>query len=187
MVIVGLGNIGSEYVNTRHNIGFMVIEKLAEENNVQFKTQMRFECEYCEFIRKKKIMLVKPLTYMNNSGRAVRKILDYYSFSPENLIVVYDDINLEFGVIRIRRDGGAGGHNGIKSIIEYLGTNKFARIRLGINSPKSEDLANYVLSNFNKEEKKELPFFLDAATAALNSILDSGIDRAMNEYNKKHL
>ncbi|MFH1218725.1 MAG: aminoacyl-tRNA hydrolase [Candidatus Peregrinibacteria bacterium] len=153
-IIVGLGNIGPKYSKTRHNIGFMVLDELSKnfEENTKLKSLIS---------KKDDTLLVKPTTLMNRSGEAVQKVLHYYKETPENLTVIYDDIDLPLGEIRIREKGSAGTHNGMKSVIEHLGTENFKRIRIGIESrgklaPEQQDLASYVLSDFTKEELKTI-------------------------------
>ncbi|MFA6992831.1 MAG: aminoacyl-tRNA hydrolase, partial [Candidatus Gracilibacteria bacterium] len=157
-IIVGLGNIGKEYQNTRHNCGFMVIDEFAKELECEFKEENKFKAFTSKTSYKNKpIFLVKPTTYMNLSGQAVSTILNFYKESPENLVVIYDDIDLPLGKIRVRSEGSAGTHNGMKSIIQELGTQNFTRIRIGTESrgelaPKEQDLTSFVLSPFSVEE-----------------------------------
>lgn len=166
-IIIGLGNPGKEYEGTRHNCGFMFIDELAkklEENGIEIKwtTENKLKAKITKFnYKNKSIILAKPLTYMNLSGESVRKILNFYKESPQSLTVIYDDIDLPLEEIRIREKGSAGSHNGMKSIINELGSQEFKRIRIGIesrgeSSPEKQSLESFVLSNFNDEEKETL-------------------------------
>lgn len=182
MVIVGLGNPGSKYEQTRHNVGFMFVDKLAESYNVSFVLDKQKEALIADiYIDGKKHLLVKPVTYMNNSGNAVIKVLNYWNIDPSELIVVYDDMDLEVGKIRIRKFGSAGGHNGMKSIIAHIQTQDFKRIRIGIG--RSQDNIEHVLGKFKPSER---PLIEDAVSLAPNLIIDylaKGIDFLMNRYN----
>ncbi|MBI5753565.1 aminoacyl-tRNA hydrolase [Candidatus Peregrinibacteria bacterium] len=181
-IIVGLGNFGEKYLKTRHNCGFLVLDELVkqlEEENISVKwkeeTKLQSSAVKINF-NGKSILLVKPLTYMNLSGDAVSKVLNFYKENLENLIVIYDDIDLPLGKIRIRDDGSAGTHNGMKSIIQSLGTEKFKRIRIGIESrgkvaPKEQDLSNFVLSNFTKPEYGLISESLKEAVKELKKML----------------
>lgn len=187
VIIVGLGNPKKEYENTRHNIGFMAIDALAEKYNISV-----LDCKHKALIGKGvingyKVVLVKPLTYMNLSGEAVRSVIDYYKVDAESeLIVIYDDISLDVGQLRIRKKGSAGGHNGIKNIIAQLGHDTFLRIKIGVGEkPKGYDLADYVLGHFGKEELAVMKDSLDKVDGAVNLMLAGEVDQAMNDYNKK--
>lgn len=187
VIIVGLGNPKKEYENTRHNIGFMAIDALAEKYNISV-----LDCKHKALIGKGvingyKVVLVKPLTYMNLSGEAVRAVIDYYKADAESeLIVIYDDVSLDVGQLRIRKKGSAGGHNGIKNIIAQLGHDVFLRIKIGVGEkPKGYDLADYVLGHFSKEERPLMKEGLLKAVKAALMMLDDETDRAMNEYNRK--
>ncbi len=184
-IIVGLGNPTKEYENTRHNIGFMAIDALADKYNINMT-----ECKHKALIGKgiingTKVVLVKPLTYMNLSGESVRAVIDYYKIDEEEeLIVIYDDISLDVGKLRIRKKGSAGGHNGIKNIIAHLGHDVFKRIKIGVGEkPKGYDLADYVLGHFSKEELSIMKESLESADGAVCLMLEDKIDAAMNEYN----
>lgn len=195
MLIVGLGNPGTKYGNTRHNIGFMAVDSLAEANSINlsryvFKRELNkkdFESLWGKgSINDKEIVLLKPQTYMNLSGEAVKLLADYFRIEPKDILVIYDDIDLELGSIRIRLSGGSGGHRGMQSIIEHLGTNDFPRIRLGIGRPNEQgqgDVADYVLSSFDTEEKDLLQQTLNRAKEAVEVILKDGIEKAMNRFN----
>lgn len=186
-IIAGLGNPKKEYENTRHNIGFMAIDALAEKYNISV-----MDCKHKALIGKgiingNKVVLVKPLTYMNLSGEAIRAVIDYYKVDEESeLIVIYDDISLDVGQLRIRKKGSAGGHNGIKNIIAHLGHDTFMRIKVGVGEkPKGYDLADYVLGHFSKEELEIIKDSLGKIDGAVHLMLAGEVDKAMNDYNKK--
>lgn len=182
-LIVGLGNPGKEYEDTRHNIGFKVIDNIAKEYNIEINRQ-KFKGVYGEgFINNKKVMLLKPTTYMNLSGESVREVVDFYNLENSKVIVIYDDISLEVGKLRIRDKGSAGGHNGIKSIIAHLGSDIFPRIKVGIGQP-NVDLVKYVLGKFTKEEMTILSESIDASTKATEEIIKSDVKTAMNQFNE---
>lgn len=184
MVIVGLGNIGKEYENTHHNAGFMAIEQVAKANNLTFLLEKKFQAYICEyFFEGKKHYLVKPTTYMNNSGLAVKSILDYYNLSQKDLIVIYDDLDLPLGQIRIRNSGSAGTHNGMKSIVNMLGTQEFARIRIGIAKQKEINTIDYVLSKFSKNEMSTINESLKKFPNIIDELLKNDITYIMNHYN----
>jgi peptidyl-tRNA hydrolase, PTH1 family len=177
VIIIGLGNPEKNYKNTRHNIGFEVINKLSDTYGVQINKN-NFKAHIGEgFILNKKVMLVKPQTFMNLSGQSVKSILQFYKLTPKDIIVTYDDINLDIGKIRIKPQGSAGGQNGMKNIIENLGTDEFLRVRIGVGSkPDGYSLSDYVLSKFGKEG-------LDKCCLAIASILDIGATATMNKFN----
>ncbi len=183
-LIVGLGNPGKEYASTKHNTGFMVIDKIAALSGIDVETVKLNALIGKGVFDGKKVILAKPITFMNSSGDAVRPLYDY--FKPEKLIVVYDDITLDVGGIRVRKAGSAGGHNGMKSIIKCLGTQEFERVRVGIGEkPSRMDLADWVLSRFSKEEKERLDAALNLAVDAVKLMLDDKTDEAMNRFNRK--
>lgn len=184
-IIVGLGNPGKKYENTRHNVGFVCIDMLAEEYNISV-----LECKHKAMIGKgyingTKVVLVKPQTFMNLSGESVRSVLDFYKTDPENeLIVIYDDISLAPGALRIRKKGSAGGHNGIKSILQHLDNDIFKRIKIGVGEkPAGYDLADYVLGHFTPAESKEVNEACKKATDAVTLLIQEKTDEAMNKYN----
>lgn len=185
-LIVGLGNPGMQYAATRHNIGFEVLDSIAETYNISVIKNKYKALIGDGIIAGEKVILMKPQTYMNLSGEAVKACMDFHKISSEDLIVIYDDISLEIGQLRIRKSGSAGGHNGIKNIIAQIGTEEFPRIRFGVGEkPAGWDLANYVLGRFPEEEMKIVgPRIMDAVKAT-ETMLKSGIDKAMNNYNKK--
>lgn len=181
-LIIGLGNIGKEYNNTRHNIGFDAIDKIAEEYNISINRK-KFKGEYGEgFIGGEKTLIIKPTTYMNLSGECVREVMDFYKLTNEDILVIYDDISLEVGKLRIREKGSAGGHNGIKSIIAHLGTDEFSRIKIGVGQPKG-DLVNYVLGNFSKVDREILNDSLLAVAKASEVVIKEDTKTAMNQFN----
>ena len=186
-VIVGLGNPKREYENTRHNIGFDVIDALADQYNISVNDVKHKALTGQGVIEGQKVILAKPLTYMNLSGEAVRAMVDYYKTDPETeLLVIFDDISLAPGNIRIRKKGSAGGHNGIKSIITHLGTQNFQRIKVGVGEkPKNWDLADYVLGTFSKDDRKLVDEALERTAKAAALIVQGEVDEAMNLYNKK--
>ncbi len=187
VIIAGLGNPTREYENTRHNIGFMAIDALADKYNISV-----MDCKHKALIGKgmmngTKVVLVKPLTYMNLSGEAIRAVADYYKVDAQSeLIVIYDDVSLDVGQLRIRKKGSAGGHNGIKNIIANLGNDTFMRIKIGVGEkPKGYDLADYVLGHFSKDELVVMNESLEKVDGAVNLMLADKVDEAMNQYNKK--
>lgn len=186
-IIAGLGNPGREYKNTRHNIGFDVIDILADKNNIDVSTIKHKALVGRGMIGGEKVILVKPQTYMNLSGESLIDVCQYYKIDVETeLIVIYDDIALDVGAIRVRKSGSAGGHNGMKNIIQNLSTDKFMRIRMGVGEkPKGYDLADYVLGHFTAAERDLMDKGAIDAVNALEIIFNEGIDKAMNNYNKK--
>lgn len=185
-LIVGLGNPTKEYDGTRHNIGFMAIDALASEYNIAVDTLKHKALIGKGLIEGQKVILAKPVTYMNLSGEAVRAIADYYKILPEDIVIIFDDTTLDVGRIRIRKKGSAGGHNGIKNIIAHLGTTEFPRIKIGIGAKRpGQDLADYVLARFPKEEKEALRQVLEDVKKAVALMVWDDIEEAMNQYNKK--
>ncbi len=183
-IIVGLGNPEKKYDGTRHNIGFSVIDRISDEYNISLDMKKHKGLCGKGVIAGEKVILVKPLTYMNLSGECVREVMDYYKAAPQDVIVIFDDISLPPGKIRIRSKGSAGGHNGIKSIIAHLNSENFPRIKCGIgDKPKGYDLADYVLSHFGKEELYDIEEGRQKALKACECMILQGIDAAMNQYN----
>lgn len=187
MIIVGLGNPTKEYHKTRHNIGFEAIDFLAETYKIEVVEKKHKAIIGKGYIEGEKVILVKPQTYMNLSGESVRALLDYYKFDEESeLIILYDDISLEPGQLRIRLKGSAGGHNGIKSIISHLGHDRFLRIKIGVGEkPKGYDLADYVLGHFSKNEQQIMKEALEDVAKAVVMMMQDGPEAAMNQFNKK--
>ncbi|MEY8416000.1 aminoacyl-tRNA hydrolase [Tissierella praeacuta] len=185
-VVVGLGNPGKEYTNTRHNIGFDTIDLLASRNDIKIN-KIKFKSVYGEgIIGNEKVLLVKPQTYMNNSGITVRDIYNFYKVPIENIIVVVDDIDIDFAAVRIKRKGSAGSHNGLKSIIYLLQKDDFPRVKIGIGKKhEAQDLANFVLSRFSKEEREIIEGSILLGAQSVEAIIKYGIDEAMNEFNTK--
>ena len=185
-IITGLGNPGLVYRKTRHNAGFMAVDRLAERCGVRFNKK-GFSSVYGEGrIGAERVLLCKPQTYMNNSGDAVRQILNYYKLSPERLIVLYDDIDLPVGSLRIRQNGSAGTHNGMRSILACIHSEDFARIRIGVGKDDSLLLADYVLKRPNKEDRKTLEDAFDRAADAAELIVSGRLADAQAKYNRKH-
>ena len=185
-VIAGLGNPGREYEGTRHNVGFMTLDALADKYNIDVREKAFKGLIGKGMIEGNKVILVKPQTYMNLSGECIRQVMDYYKVDPSEFIVIYDDISLVPGGIRIRKKGSAGGHNGIKNIIAHLDTTVFPRIKVGVGEkPKNYDLADYVLGHFSKQERELMEEGYEHASDAVEQIVQGEIEAAMNVFNKK--
>ena len=184
-LIVGLGNPGREYEKTRHNAGFRCLELLAEQLGTRID-KLKFQGLYAQVnYDGRKLFLLKPQTYMNLSGRSVLQLSAYFNIPPQRIIVLFDDISLEPGRLRIRPDGSAGGHNGIKSIIQELGSQDFPRVKIGVGAKPNPhyDLADWVLSTFSAQEEKALAVSLDNAAKAALAIIDKGVPEAANRFN----
>lgn len=186
-MIVGLGNPTLQYEGTRHNVGFDVIDTIAEKYNISVTEKQKKALCGKGVMEGQRVLLVKPQTYMNLSGESVRALADFYKLDPESeILVIFDDVSLDVGQLRIRKKGSAGGHNGIKSLIAHLGTDGFSRIKVGVGEkPKGYDLADYVLGHFSKEEKEILKDSYQAAADAALFIVQGEIEEAMNRYNRK--
>lgn len=186
-IIVGLGNFAKEYVNTRHNIGFGVIDKLAEQENIAMLEKKHKAVIGKGVVAGQKCILAKPVTFMNLSGESVRELIDYYKVDETTeLIVISDDISLAVGQLRVRKKGSAGGHNGLKNIIAHLGHDSFIRIKVGVGEkPKGWDLADYVLGHFSPQERTLMDEAALRAADAIRTIITQGADVAMNEFNRK--
>lgn len=186
-LIAGLGNPKPEYMHTRHNVGFDTIDILGDKNDISVETLKLRALTGKGMIAGQKVILIKPQTFMNLSGESIRPLVDYFKIDiSSELIVVYDDICLEPGNIRIRKKGSAGGHNGMKSIINHLGTEEFIRVRVGVGEkPKGYDLADFVLSHFSQDEKEATYSGMIKAVNAIEMILKGEVDQAMTEYNRK--
>ncbi len=190
-LIVGLGNPGAKYDNTRHNVGFQVIDALAKRWQVDLSENRKFQGWYGETTvgsQRSKVRLLKPTTYMNRSGQSVRAVLDWFKVSPAKILVVYDEMDLPLGRIRLRLSGSAGGHNGMKSIISHVGTQEFPRLRVGIGSPKDEntvtnDAVGHVLGQFSKAEQPILAEVLYLAQDSIELSLKQGVEKSMSLYN----
>lgn len=183
-IIVGLGNPTKEYQGTRHNIGFSVIYNISDYYGIKVDTKKHRALIGKGIIEGEKVILAMPQTYMNLSGESVREIMDFYKCDASDIIVIYDDVSLDVGRLRIRKKGSAGGHNGIKNIIAHLGTEVFTRVRLGVGEkPQGIDLADYVLGRFSKEEQQTIRDAADRARCAVAAIISDGEDAAMNRFN----
>lgn len=183
-LILGLGNVGEKYLFTRHNVGFMVLDRLAVREKFSFREEKKLK----SFIAKVRLdgeefLLVKPTTFMNLSGEALRAVIDYYKIDVKDILVIYDDLSLELGRIRFRASGSDGGHNGIKSIIQHLGGNKFARLKVGIGPQPPIPAENFVLQNFSKEQLETLKTVLDTSIEAALYYFREGIEKAQNKFN----
>lgn len=184
-LIVGLGNPDKKYENTRHNTGFMVIDALCQYYQVSL-TNRKFKGEYTKFKYKgEDILLLKPMTYMNNSGESVIEIMNFFKIDTDDLLVIYDDLDLPVGKLRLRVSGSAGGHNGIKSIIKCIGTQQFKRIRVGIDKLPLIDTVDYVLGKFTPTQKPLIEEGISQAVKAVDMYINYDFTKAMNEFNKK--
>ena len=183
-IIAGLGNPTREYEKTRHNVGFEVIDVLADMLGTTVEEKKFKGCYGRGIIGGEKVLLLKPQTFMNLSGESIRAASDFYKVDPEHIIIIYDDISLDVGQLRIRKKGSAGGHNGIKNIIAHLGTQEFPRIKVGVgDKPKKMDLADYVLSRFSKEDRAAMEDAFKEAAKAVEVMITEGMDIAMNQFN----
>lgn len=183
-LIVGLGNPENEYANTRHNMGFDTINEIAKRNNITI-TKSKFKGLYeTAIIQGKKVILLKPQTYMNLSGESIKEICEFYNIEPKDIIVIYDDIDIGKGKIKLRKKGGPGSHNGMKSVVQELGTTEFPRVRVGIGQPEfKNDMINYVIGKVPEEEQQILAEGVKKASEAVEEIIKNGIDIAMNKFN----
>lgn len=184
-LVVGLGNPGKRYAHTRHNIGFILIDRLAQSESVVFQQKDSYQIGGCQ-IGGHDILLVKPLTYMNRSGFAVKEVMYKYSIDTSKLIVCHDDIDLDVGIIKIKKQGSSGGHRGVQSIIDELSSNQFIRLKIGIGRDTSIPVDEYVLSRFSSGEINKLEDVLIDAEMALREIILNGVDMAMNKFNKRN-
>ena len=183
-LIAGLGNIGEKYTWTRHNVGFMVVDKWAINQNIKFKENKKLQCYITKFKRgADDIILIKPTTYMNLSGSALSAVMSYYKIATEDLLVVFDDLSIELGKIRFRPNGSDGGHNGIKSIIKSLNTSEFARLKIGIGPQPPIPAEEFVLQNFYKSQLENLKPVLKTAVEGIEFYLDEGMQKTQNFYN----
>ncbi len=183
-MIVGLGNPGLQYAGTRHNAGFMAMDRIAQKCGVTLNRH-KYEAEFGEAVLAgHRVLLVKPQTYMNNSGRAVSALAGFYKIPSERIMILSDDISLDVGTLRVRRKGSAGGHNGIKDIIQLLGTEELVRVKIGVGAKPHPDydLADWVLGKFPKDQQSALDDALDRAASAAEEIVKNGVDSAMNRY-----
>ena len=183
-IIAGLGNPSKEYLGTRHNVGFAVIDKIADEYNISMDIKKHKAICGKGVIAGQKVVLVKPQTFMNLSGESLREVVDFYKEDIDKILIIFDDISLEVGKLRLRPAGSAGGHNGIKSIIAHLGTDQFKRIKFGVgDKPKGYDLADWVLGRFSKDQQDAVNEGLANACKAVKTILSDGIEVGMNNFN----
>ena len=184
-LVIGLGNKGKQYENTRHNMGFMLVDRYLQYKNIPLKFKEKFNAMYIETnINGEKVIFIKPMTYMNNSGIAVRAFVDFYKLNSEDVLVISDDLDLDLGKFRLRRNGSSGGHNGLKSIISHLGTDNFKRLRIGISNDK-DDVINYVLSKFSKKELNEIATMFDTVVDVLDDYFVMDFTSLMSKYNRK--
>jgi len=187
--VVGLGNPGLKYKFTRHNIGFRIVDNLARDIEIEFKKVKSYYSLISRWlINNHKVILIKPQTFMNLSGRAVSKVVSYYKIPLRDLLIVYDDLNLELGQVRIRKKGSAGGHKGIESIMQYLDSEEIPRLRIGIGNSSENFNFNYVpyvLSNFNNEERDKIGEVIQLSTDAIKTVIEDGFEKAMRKYNRK--
>ena len=185
-LIAGLGNPGKEYAETRHNIGFMVVDQLAKHLGVEFRRMQSKAMVTQGWYAEHRLILAKPRTFMNNSGQAVGALARFYKVPFENILIVYDDADLDFEVIRLRPDGSSSGQKGMESVIQLLGTEQIPRLRIGIGRPPGKmETPAYVLLPFSIEEKEILPFIIDKSVDAVLEFIQNGIDAAMNQFNQK--
>ncbi|HHW60337.1 MAG TPA: aminoacyl-tRNA hydrolase [Syntrophomonadaceae bacterium] len=183
-IVVGLGNPGPNYKDTRHNVGFMVVEELARRHSVE-RQEQKFDAIIAHtHINQEKVLLIKPLTYMNLSGRAVQAVVRFFKADLDELMIIYDDMDLPVGTLRLRPQGGTGGHKGLMSIQQSLGTQDFPRLRIGIGRPHYHDPVDWVLSKFQREEKELITAAINQAADAIESWVNQGLDQAMNTYNQ---
>jgi PTH1 family peptidyl-tRNA hydrolase len=187
ILIIGLGNPGRHYYSNRHNIGYIIADRFAFQAGAPDFRQ-KFQSEHCRITYlDTDIIILKPLTFMNNSGRSVAKFFKYYRDKITGLLVLHDDLDVEFGTIKFKRGGSSGGHNGLESIINTLGDTGFDRLRFGIGRPPAgEDPADFVLKNFNRAEEKELPYLVEKSLNALKDYISGGVENAMNLYNRQN-
>ena len=184
-LIVGLGNPGKEYENTRHNMGFMMLDSFAKEHNLDF-SKSKFGGLYAEFINNgEKVLLLKPQHYINLSGEVIKKFIDFYKIELNNLLIISDDLDMPFGKIKIKYKGSSGGHNGLKNIEQHLGTNEYRRIKIGISNNKNVDTKDYVLSKFSLEDKEKIICVQKTLNDILNDYSKISFDNLMNKYNTK--
>lgn len=182
-LIVGLGNPGKEYEETRHNMGFMTIDKFAETHNVSIN-KSKFDGLYAEINKNdEKVILLKPMKYINLSGEVIKKYVDFYKIPIDDILIISDDLDIPFGKIKIKLKGSSGGHNGLKNIEAHLKTKEYKRIKIGISNDKKLDTKDYVLKKLNKEELKEAKLIIDTAVNALNDYFSLKFDNLMNKYN----
>ncbi len=182
-LIIGLGNPGKQYEKTRHNIGFMLMDRIASDLSAEFETNPKWQSHFAKLSDGS--FLMKPQTFMNLSGRSIRQFMAFFKWTPEDILVIYDDVALPLGTLRFREKGSAGGHNGIKSIIEHLGTQEFPRLKIGIGSSEPGNMVGHVLGKFSPDEQDQLDDILTKATAAVKMASTDGIQAAANHFHTK--
>ena len=183
-LITGLGNIGDKYLFTRHNAGFMVVDKIAINKNITFKEDKKLKCLMCKYrANGEDILLIKPTTYMNLSGEALIAVMNYYKIEVQDVLIIYDDISLELGRLRFRKNGSDGGHNGIKSIIKHLGGKDFNRLKIGIGPQPPIPSEAFVIQNFSKDQLDELKTVLNKAIEAVEFYISNNLEQAQNKFN----
>ena len=186
-LIVGLGNPGKEYSNTRHNIGFSFIDNYLDKKGISGKWTKKFDGEYLETtIGSEKVLFLKPLTFMNLSGNSVRKIMDYFKIEVDDILIISDDLDLNVGNFKLKLNGSCGGHNGLRSIESSIGTSNYKRLKIGISNDKESDTKDYVLGNFSKEEKKTLEELYDSLVSVIDDYFVIDFGDLMSKYNRKN-
>jgi len=191
-LIAGLGNPGKEYENTRHNAGFMVLDKIAQKNKIDFDKN-KFDCLFGKgYIKQKSVILAKPKSYMNLSGQPLQQLAHFYKIKKNQMIIIHDDVDISFGKIKIKQRGGDGGHKGIKSIINFFGGDDFARIRVGVGRPEKEadrqiNMIDHVLGNFDSQENELLERIVNTSCDSIYTILLKGVAESMNNFNNKQI
>ena len=182
-LVVGLGNPGSKYARTRHNVGFMVVEKFAAGHGLVFKSKVDYGISDGT-VEGERIILLEPFTFMNRSGSVVRKIVEKYNISPDRIVVAHDDLDLETGILKVRKKGSSGGHKGVESVIQGIGSRDFVRVKIGIGRDERIPTEDYVLSRFRKEELPLIGDAVECAADAIRVIIAEGAEKAMNRYNR---
>ncbi|HHX00546.1 MAG TPA: aminoacyl-tRNA hydrolase [Acholeplasmataceae bacterium] len=186
-LIVGLGNPGKKYQETRHNVGFMFVDKIANDLGIKFTLNKQLKSEIAEAnVKGEKVILIKPQTFMNLSGEAVRSVQNYYKIELEDILVIYDDLDLPTGKIRIRKSGSSGGHKGMQNIIELIKTQEVKRVRIGIDSEYKKDTIDYVLGKFSIDERIQIDQSISIASSMLNSFIEDSFDDFMNKFNRSN-
>lgn len=186
-LIAGLGNPGTRYQWTRHNAGFMVLDRLSEIAGIQISKKGFSGLCGEGWWKGERLLLLKPLTFMNLSGRSVAEAIRFHKLSPQDVVVVHDDLDIPFGRVKLKRGGGHGGHNGLRSILAELGNGDFTRVRVGIDRPVRGDVVDYVLTPFSREETRQLPFLLDGVADAIGSLFADGLEKSMSIFNNRDL
>ena len=186
-LIVGLGNPGKEYTNTRHNVGFSLVDSYLEYKNIDEKWSSKFDGLYIETkLNNEKVYFLKPQTFMNLSGNSVKKLIDYFNINIDDILIISDDLDLNVGNFKLRLNGSSGGHNGLKSIESSIGTNNYKRLKIGISNDKEKDTKDYVLGNFSKAEKETLEKLYNSLYSVLDDYFKLDFEELMNKYNRKN-